>query len=60
MSQIMVLLVLTDDGARFSGPILLTRSKEHYPRLLAIKTVGIGCCSELHLQSPDVQSSNPV
>lgn len=44
MSQIMVLLVLTDDGARFSGPILLTRSKEHYPRLLAIKTVGIGCC----------------
>lgn len=44
MSQIMVPLVLTDDGARFSGPILLTRSKEHYPRLLAIKTVGRGCC----------------
>lgn len=44
MSQIMVLLVLTDDGARFSGLILLARSEEHCPRLLATKTVGIGCC----------------
>lgn len=44
MSQIMVLLVLTDDGARFSGLILLARGEEHCPRLLATKTVGIGCC----------------
>lgn len=44
MSQIMVLLVLTDDGARFSGLILLDRSEEHCPRLLATKTVGIDCC----------------